>query len=73
MAKRTGWDSLSRREKLSAAMYPGLVTDKELLKEMQTIARGEGKKLGTPKLLSNRERGSCSPLGGQAIQERTKR
>jgi hypothetical protein len=60
------WQRKSRLEKLASVMYPNLATE-GTRKQMAELARGEGKRApGASKLLSSRERGAVSPLGGQA-------
>jgi hypothetical protein len=59
------WSNLPRFSKLASAMFPDLV-DAERRQQMEALARGEGKKLKGPALLSHEERGATSPLGGQA-------
>jgi hypothetical protein len=64
--KTPRWDDLSRHQKLGSVLYPHLASE-DLRNEMASIASGEGRKAPTQQaLLSNAERGSCSPLGGQA-------
>ena len=66
MKMKSGWADLPRMSKLASALYPNLVPP-ERRKEMDAIARGEGKKLSGPKLLSDAERGAVSKLGGTAV------
>jgi len=41
--KPQGWDQLSRREKLAVVMYPNLVKDLQLINEIKSISKGEGR------------------------------
>ena len=65
--KERSWGELSRDEKVANALYPDLAEETRR-KEMDQISRSEGKQSPTerPPLLSDRERGAVSPLGGQA-------
>jgi hypothetical protein len=65
--RERSWGELSPQEKAANVMYPQLAEETRR-KEMDQISRGEGKKSPTqrPPLLSDRERGAISPLGGTA-------
>jgi hypothetical protein len=71
--KERSWRDLSRDDKAANVMYPGLAEEARR-KEMDQISRGEGRQSPTqrPSLLSDRERGAVSPLGGQATDARGK-
>jgi hypothetical protein len=62
------WSDLPRFSKLASVMYPNLA-DPETRSEMDQISKAEGKRSPTQQapLLSDRDRGAVSPLGGQAI------
>jgi hypothetical protein len=59
------WAKLDRFSKLASAMFPDLVPP-ERRKEMDAIARREGKSLRGPNLISDKARKHLSPLGGEA-------
>jgi hypothetical protein len=65
--KERTWRDLTPDEKAANVMYAELAEESRR-KEMDQISRREGKKSPTqrPLLLSDRERGAISPLGGQA-------
>jgi hypothetical protein len=65
--KERTWRQLTRDERVASVMYPELAEEARR-KEMDQISRGEGKQSPTqrPPLLSDRERGAVSPLGGTA-------
>ncbi len=66
--KPRSFKQMNRFERLSAAMYPDQSPHG---KEAEAELRSEGWKTGQ-RLLSNHERGSCSPLGGSAVQPKRK-
>jgi hypothetical protein len=69
--KERKWSQLTREEKLSSVLYPNLIRDPKREAEMRSIAKGEGKRApASSPLLSDRERGSVSPMGGQAKDKR---
>ena len=65
MKPRT-WDQRTRTEKHASVLWSGQ-TDKDTQSEMAAIAKGEKKQAPAKQpLLSDQERGACSPLGGRA-------
>ena len=63
---RDDWNSLPRFVKLASAMFPDQVP-KDRRETMNALARGEGRKLKGPELLSHEQRGAVSPLGNVAV------
>jgi hypothetical protein len=60
------WSNPPRFSKLASAMFPDQVPP-DRRATMNALARGEGKKLQGPNLLSHEERGAVSPLGNVAV------
>jgi hypothetical protein len=61
------WSKLPRFTKLASALYVDHVSA-DLRAEMETISRGEGKRLRGANLIPDHLRGACSPIGGQAVK-----
>jgi hypothetical protein len=64
--REKNWSELPRDSKLARTLYPGLADD-DTRKAQASFAASEGKRPPQgAKLLSDTQRGSCSPLGGKA-------
>jgi len=69
--KKIPFSKLTRDEKLAAAFYPQNASPEDR-QEMRNILSKEGWKGEGQKLIPDHVRGSCSPLGNQAVQQRKK-
>jgi hypothetical protein len=64
--KQLSWHQRTRTERAANVMFPHL-SDEETKKQMATLSRNENKQAPSgAKLLSDKERGFLSPLGGKA-------
>ena len=69
--KKLSFNQLTRDEQLAAAFYPQNASPEDR-QEMRNILSKEGWKGEGQKLIPDHVRGSCSPLGNQAVQQRKK-
>jgi len=70
MKSKQDWHSQPRASRIANVLFPNLASE-AVQKEMKSLAATERKHAPAgPKLLTNADRGACSPLDGRATKSK---